>query len=217
MRAINQAVGKSSPNKKEDIATIISLLEKRKKDNYYKTKMASVIIPKISDSDIEQKIMEAIRKFQKNVQGVTPDGVVSPNGNTILFMGGVRNKGKQIIVELDAQNLYAYDNGLRVYKFNCASGSSKHKTAIKPELHHVFRKHEDYTSKTYNAPMDYAMFFTKDGKAIHESRAVGPTSYLKMMGVDYFGSHGCVRLSGSDAKKLFFWSPMRTPVFIDMN
>ncbi|WP_442961727.1 L,D-transpeptidase [Pseudoalteromonas sp. B62] len=34
--------------------------------------------------------------------------------------------------------------------------------------------------------------------------------------MESLGSHGCVRLSEDDAKKLFSWSFMNTPVFVDM-
>ncbi|WP_444996219.1 L,D-transpeptidase [Aliikangiella sp. IMCC44359] len=36
------------------------------------------------------------------------------------------------------------------------------------------------------------------------------------MGFDSLGSHGCVRLSEDNARALFNWAPMHTPVFIDM-
>lgn len=66
--------------------------------------------------------------------------------------------------------------------------------------------------------MNYAMFFTTTGEAIHQSNFVGPESYLKAWGPDfltkYLGSHGCVRLSESDAETLFDWAPYGTPVEI---
>ena len=65
--------------------------------------------------------------------------------------------------------------------------------------------------------IDYAMFFSSDGKAIHQSNAVAMTSILKTWGANYFGSHGCVRLSESDAAKLFVWAPSNTPVMIDLS
>lgn len=64
--------------------------------------------------------------------------------------------------------------------------------------------------------MNYAMFFTVDGKAIHQSNAVGITSILKDWGVNQLGSHGCVRLSEDNARTLFDWAPMNTTVFIDL-
>lgn len=59
--------------------------------------------------------------------------------------------------------------------------------------------------------MDYAMFIYK-GIAIHMAYMVAPMSYLKRFGIDCFGSHGCIRLSEDDAKSLFKWALMGTPV-----
>jgi lipoprotein-anchoring transpeptidase ErfK/SrfK len=145
-----------------------------------------------------------------------PDGVISPLGNTILFLGGVRSSGKAILVDLDDQNLYAFNGPKLIFEFYCASGDRVHPTATWPSLYKIFRKHEVYRSRTYNAQMDYAMFFTSDGKAIHQSNVVGLTSVLKDIGLNQLGSHGCVRLSEENAKKLFSWAPMGTPIFVDL-
>ncbi len=121
--------------------------------------------------------------------------------------------GKRISVNLDRQILQAFDNNKLVYEFDCVSGDQDHPTD--KGRFQVFRKHRKYTSKTYKVPMDYAMFFTKDGKAIHMSHVVGLSSYLKFFGIESIGSHGCVRLSEEDAKKLFDWTPMHTSVEIN--
>ena len=179
--------------------------------------MNTIKIPSPSSRNLLCEIIQCIYEFQKKVQKSNqPDGLVLPNGNSILFLGGVRNQGKQIIVDLDDQNLYAFNGNVKVHSFYCASGDEKYPTAKEPSLHKIFRKHEKYRSRKYDAQMDYAMFFTYDGKAIHQSNAVGITSLLKDIGFDSLGSHGCVRLSESDARALFNWTPMHTPVFIDM-
>lgn len=98
------------------------------------------------------KLFRAIEAFQKNVQRITkPGGIVTPLGNTILFLGGARLSGKQIVVDLYDQNLYAYEGTRLVHSFYCASGDKVHPTATWPSLHSIFRKHEVYRSKTYNA------------------------------------------------------------------
>lgn len=117
---------------------------------------------------------------------------------------------KRIEVLLGRQVLIAWDGNRKVFEFDCATGDRDHPT----DTGHfrIFRKHRAYMSQTYKVPMDYAMFFTRDGKAIHKARMVRPTSYLKWAGFDYFGSHGCVRLADGDAIALFDWAPMGTPV-----
>ena len=112
--------------------------------------------------------------------------------------------------------MYAFNGPKLIFEFYCASGDRVHPTATWPSLYKIFRKHEVYRSRTYNAQMDYAMFFTSDGKAIHQSNVVGLTSVLKDIGLNQLGSHGCVRLSEENAKKLFSWAPMGTPIFVDL-
>lgn len=119
---------------------------------------------------------------------------------------------KNIEVNLKRQVLFAYENDKKVYEFDCVSGDEDHPTNIGTFT--IFRKERKYRSKKYNVQMDYAMFFTNDGKAIHQGYAVGPLSYIKFVGIDAIGSHGCVRLAESDARTLFDWTPLHTKVII---
>ena len=119
---------------------------------------------------------------------------------------------RRIEVFLGRQVLIAYEGAKKVFEFDCATGDRKHPTGT--GTFKIIRKHRTYTSMKYKVPMDYAMFFTTDGKAIHKSQMVGPISYLKYAGLNYFGSHGCVRLADSDARALFDWAPMDTPVVV---
>lgn len=214
---INKKVGKGCPNNSADVKNILSLLAQRKNQSKYANALAGMILPRLGDSDFDAKFIKAIIEFQANVQKMTrPDGVVSPVGNTILFLGGIRLTGKTIIVDLDDQNLYAFEGRNLLYHFYCATGDKANPTARWPEVHRVIRKHEIYRSRSYDAQMNYAMFFTLDGKAIHQSQAVGLTSIMKDMGFDSLGSHGCVRLAEENAAILFKWTPMSTTVFIDL-
>jgi len=117
---------------------------------------------------------------------------------------------KTIVVDLDRQVLTAFEDSKQIYKFDCATGDSAHPTP--KGTFKILNKHAKYTSHKYKVPMDHAMFFTTTGEAIHESHAVGFTSYAKFLGINALGSHGCVRLSKSDATTLFGWAPIGTPV-----
>ncbi|WDE07721.1 L,D-transpeptidase [Thalassomonas viridans] len=215
--SIVNSVGKNGVNAEMDVKNIINLLNLRKLDSYYKLKLIRLKIPQRDSSHLAEELTSCIYDFQKCIQGANKaDGIVSPAGTTILYMGGVRSRGKHIIVDMDDQKLYAYDGRQKIYEYHCVTGDEEHPTATTPQLHHTFRRHKTYRSQAYNAQMNYAMFFTYDGKAIHQSNAVTVTSFLKVAGIDSLGSHGCVRLSEDDASKLFQWTPMNTPVFIDM-
>jgi lipoprotein-anchoring transpeptidase ErfK/SrfK len=117
---------------------------------------------------------------------------------------------KSIIVLLNRQVLVASNDGKSVFEFDCATGDSHHPTDIGRFT--IIKKDRKHFSHKYKVQMDYAMFFTQDGKAIHMSHLVGPVSILKYVGLNSFGSHGCVRLSESDAKLLFDWAPLYTVV-----
>ncbi|MET0028240.1 MAG: L,D-transpeptidase [Candidatus Thiodiazotropha sp.] len=217
MISINNKVGKGCANNSIDVKNILNLLSYRKGQSSYSQVLHDLIVPKPGDSDFDAKLVTAIKTFQAKVQKLAkPDGIVSPTGGTILFLGGIRLTGKTIVVDLDDQNLFAYEGNKMVYRFYCTSGDQTHPTARWPEVHKVFRKHKEYRSKKYDAQMNYAMFFTLDGKAIHQAYAVSVTSILKDVGMNSFGSHGCVRLSEANAETLFSWTPMSTTVFIDL-
>jgi lipoprotein-anchoring transpeptidase ErfK/SrfK len=119
---------------------------------------------------------------------------------------------KRILVELDRQVLTAFLGDDTVYEFDCTSGDSTHPTP--KGTFKILHKHAKYTSHKYKVPMDHAMFFTTTGEAIHEAHAVVVTSWAKYFGIGAVGSHGCVRLSQSDATTLFQWTPLGTEVVV---
>jgi lipoprotein-anchoring transpeptidase ErfK/SrfK len=119
---------------------------------------------------------------------------------------------KRIEVDLSRQVLLAFDGTSQVFCFDCVSGDESHPTPV--GRWHVNRKVHPYTSHTYHVRMDHAMFFTMTGEAIHQSHFVGPLSYLKYLGVESIGSHGCVRLAEEDATRLYAWTPLGTPVWV---
>lgn len=128
------------------------------------------------------------------------------------FADNGRAAPKTIYVVTDEQKLYAWEGNELVYEFHIVSGRPGKETH--PGVFAVSRKYEDYTSKTYDAPMPYSMFFTNDGKAIHGTQYATARSYLHAYVTESVGSHGCVGLTEEDAKTLFEWAPMSTRVVI---
>ena len=119
---------------------------------------------------------------------------------------------KKIHVFIEEQVLVAVENGEEVYSFDIVTGrDGKETTAGK---YTIFRKHEKYTSKTYGSEMPYTMFFTEDGKAIHGTQMATLRSYLHSYLTDSVGSQGCIGLTDDNAKVLFDWAPMGTPVIV---
>jgi lipoprotein-anchoring transpeptidase ErfK/SrfK len=119
-----------------------------------------------------------------------------------------------IEVDVASQTLKAFDGPSLVHTFDCITGDKDHPTDKGNFL--IFLKDEKHYSSKYHVKMYYAMFFTHDGKAIHQYH--GPAFWLvrqlKQDASDWFGSHGCVRLTEEDAKTLYEWAPVNTRVIV---
>ena len=119
---------------------------------------------------------------------------------------------KEIHVFIEEQVLVALQDGEEVYSFDIVTGRDGKETTA--GRYKVFRKHEKYTSKTYGSEMPYTMFFTADGKAIHGTQMATLRSYLHSYLTESVGSQGCVGLTDDNAKALFEWAPVGTPVVV---
>jgi lipoprotein-anchoring transpeptidase ErfK/SrfK len=122
---------------------------------------------------------------------------------------------KSIVVNLEEQTVEAFEDDELVHQFICVTGDDDHPTD--KGTFKIYRKQHPYRSQTYNVQMDYAMFFTQDGKALHQYHGPIPLGVVRTMrqGVsDWFGSHGCVRLQEEDARALYEWAPMNTKVTV---
>ena len=119
---------------------------------------------------------------------------------------------KEIQVSIDRQVLVALENDEEIYSFDIVTGRDGKETTA--GRYKVFRKHEKYTSKTYGSEMPYTMFFTADGKAIHGTQMATLRSYLHSYLTESVGSQGCIGLTDDNAKALFDWAPVGTPVVV---
>lgn len=123
---------------------------------------------------------------------------------------------RHIKVDLDSQTLKAIESdGTVRHEFPCVTGDASHPTD--KGTFRVLRKHKKYTSKTYKVPMNYALFFTADGKAIHQYHGPGNLKlarWFKRAGIGAIGSHGCVRLTEANARTIFEWAAVGTIVSV---
>ena len=122
-------------------------------------------------------------------------------------------KPKVIQVNLTLQIVEAYEGSTRIFQFECVTGDKDHPTDC--GVFRILRKSHPYRSHTYNVQMNYAMFFTHDGKALHQYHGIVPLSIVRTARSnvsEWFGSHGCVRLAEADAKTLYEWSSVGTTV-----
>ncbi len=121
---------------------------------------------------------------------------------------------KNILVDLTSQMLTARDGTTIFHTCECVTGDASHPT---PQgLFSVNRKCNPYTSHTYHVPMNFAMFFTHTGEALHQYHGPAPWWLLRAgRGMTTaVGSHGCVRLQEADARKLYDWAPIGTSVHV---
>ena len=129
----------------------------------------------------------------------------------ILSADELSNK-KVIHVFIEEQVLIALEGDEEIYSFDIVTGKDGKDTAV--GNYPLFRKHAQYNSKTYGSEMPYTMFFTNDGKAIHGTNMATLRSYLHAYLTESVGSQGCVGLTDDNAKALFEWTPVGTPVLV---
>ncbi|MEY4509380.1 MAG: hypothetical protein RLZZ450_1502 [Pseudomonadota bacterium] len=209
MATISASVGAGGKNRPNDVRVVQGGLNRFAVARANKLRLAT-------DGAVNDAVIGAIKQFQQVGLGLEhPDGRVDPSGRTLTLLANslkTRNTQKRITVSLKEQFLEAYDGERRVYRFPCITGDSDHPTL--PGIFKIFRKHERYRSRKYNADMDFAMFFDHDGKAIHKYHGLFQATRLLKGVSDLIGSHGCVRLEESDVRKLFDWAGYGTQVQI---
>ncbi len=124
------------------------------------------------------------------------------------------SKSKTIVVSLSRQTLFAYDENGLFMQAPVSTGIDP--TPTPKGIFKIFKKTpsrymqgpiEGITSKYYDLPgVPWNLYFTVDGAVIHGT-------YWH----DNFGkkhSNGCVNLTVTEAKKLYDWAEINTPVIV---
>lgn len=112
---------------------------------------------------------------------------------------------KAVVIVLDLQFLGAYEQGTLTASYPISSGRAGFETPSGRFL--ITKKDIDHASSVYPEetnggwPMPFALRFHRSEYWIHEGDLKG-----------FPDSHGCVRLLPGDAKKLFDWAEVGTPV-----
>ncbi len=208
LASIGASVGDGGKNQSADVRIIQGALNRIVEPERALTRLQT-------DGRISPSTVAALKQFQRTALGVqTPDGRVDPGGKTWLVLANTL-KLKRIRVSLQDQIVEAIQDGRVIHRFPCITGAEDHPTD--PGTFKIFRKNKEHRSRAYDAQMNYAIFFTKDGKAVHQYHGPLGLSVVRAMkrGLsDWFGSHGCVRLAEEHARKMFEWTPMSTTVQI---
>lgn len=112
--------------------------------------------------------------------------------------------GKQVVVDLSDQRVYAYEDGVLLRNVLVSTG-----TAAFPTVQGNYKVYLKYESQTmsgpgYNLPgVPYVLYFYK-GYSLHG------TYWHNNFGTPM--SHGCVNMPTPEAQWLFNWAPIGTPV-----
>lgn len=115
-------------------------------------------------------------------------------------------EGKQIVVDLSDQRVYAYENGQLVRNVLVSTG-----VAAYPTVQGDYEVYLKYVSQTMSGPgyylpgVPYILYFYQ-GYSLHG------TYWHNNFGTPM--SHGCVNMPTPEAEWLFNWAPLGTPVHV---
>lgn len=113
---------------------------------------------------------------------------------------------KFILIDLDMQMAYAYENGYVVLEGPVSTGKKGHRTprgyftVLEKKRHH---KSNLWPKPNGGAKMNYMLRLTNSGIAMH----LGPVPYWP-------ASHGCIRMKNGFAQRLWKWAEVGTEVEI---
>ena len=206
LATITASVGEGADNRSADVRVIQGAL------NRIEGRWGGPPRKLATDGDCGPSTIAALRSLQSRAfANVGVDGRVDVGGRTHIALG---HGGHRIEVALGTQTVRVFEEGRVVRDLDGVSGDHRHPTT--PGHYWVWDKRHPYRSRTYDAQMDYALFFRADGKAFHQYHGPADFTLLRFARsiTDEVGSHGCVRLSEYDARWLFGRTVRGTPVVV---
>ncbi|HZE13616.1 MAG TPA: L,D-transpeptidase family protein, partial [Chthoniobacterales bacterium] len=120
----------------------------------------------------------------------------------MLLGGGPQPEQLRVEISLAKQHMVVIKDGATVFETKVSTGRNGFTT--KPGYYVITDKDRDHRSTIYKCPMPYFMRLSCRDFGLHEG-VVQP----------YPASHGCIRLPGDAAKKLFVDLPIGTVVSIN--
>ena len=120
----------------------------------------------------------------------------------MLLGGGPLPDQLRVEISLAQQNMSVIKDGVTVFTTKCSTGREGFTT--KPGQYVITDKDRDHRSTIYKCAMPYFMRLNCRDFGMHEG--VVP---------EYPASHGCIRLPGDAARKLFAEIPVGTVVMIN--
>lgn len=133
-------------------------------------------------------------------------GVLAPNaplraGDYVWEVEGVAPGPLTIVVDLAAEQLYAYQGGVEIGRAFIMYGADEKPTPTGTFT--ILEKDADHVSNLYFAPMPYMLRLTWDGVAIHGSEVD-----------ERYATHGCIGVPDEFAALLFARASLGTRVLV---
>lgn len=123
--------------------------------------------------------------------------------------------GKRILVDLSEQHLYAYRGGRLIYSFVASTGMSGANT--RTGAFQVLDKYPNAYASTWNLQMPYWMGIYWAGSLENGIHALPILANGQRLWEGYLGtpvSYGCIILGTQQARTLYQWAEIGTPVTI---
>lgn len=109
----------------------------------------------------------------------------------IALLGKVpRVQPRKVVVDLSAQRVTLYENGVATYSTPCSTGRSGYRTPAGEYV--ISDQNRHHTSSIYHSSMPYFQRFSFSAFGLHQGALPG-----------YPASHGCIRLTYEGARYLF--------------
>jgi LysM repeat protein len=138
--------------------------------------------------------------------------VIPGSGSPAPAPGG---GGKRIVIDLSEQHLYAYQNGVLIYSFVISSGKAGSRTST--GAFSILDKFPNAYASTWDLQMPYFMGIYWSGSLENGIHALPILSNGQMLWGGYLGtpvSFGCIILSTENARTLYYWADIGTPVVV---
>ena len=143
--------------------------------------------------------------------------LVVPNAGSLASpsAGSPPAGGKRIVIDLSDQRMVTYQGNTPVHHFVVSTGMPGANTA--PGTYEVLDKHPNAYASTWNLQMPYWLGIYWAGPLENGIHALPILPNGQRLWAGYLGtpvSYGCVILSSENARTLYHWAEVGTPVII---
>jgi LysM repeat protein len=138
--------------------------------------------------------------------------VIPGSGSPAPAPGG---GGKRVVIDLSEQHLYAYQNGALVYSYVVSTGKAGSRTST--GSFSILDKYPNAYASTWDLQMPYFMGIYWSGSLENGIHALPILSNGQTLWGGYLGtpaSFGCIILSTENARTLYYWADIGTPVVV---